>query len=196
MFPTWLQGAVALRLRSMRFARPSDLFELTQYPPFATLRPAAHEAKGRRQMKVSTIMLAVLMLGSVPPVHAQDASKPDPAAVEKYATFDVQPGGACNLDQVSVDGDEVTLSGWAILSRDSDSAPPNPVLLQLDVDGSSRRVIADRTEREDVAVDSKNDALKMSGFTAMVKRQAGMVVTVLQPFAGHLLQCPDKFPAS
>ena len=146
-------------------------------------------------MKVSTTMLAALMFGSVLPLHAQDASKPDPAAVEKYATFDVQPGGACNLDQVSVDGDEVTLSGWAILSRDADSAPPQPVLLQLDVNGSSQRVIADRTERDDVAVDSKNDALKMSGFTAMVKRQAGMMVTILQPFEGHLVQCPDQFPA-
>ena len=34
-----LQGAAALR---PRFARPSDLCELTRYPPFATLRPAAH----------------------------------------------------------------------------------------------------------------------------------------------------------
>jgi hypothetical protein len=127
------------------------------------------------------------------PVHAQDASKPDPAAVEKYASFDVRPGGGCNLDQASVDGDDVILSGWAILSVDS--APPKPVLLQLDVGGNSRRVMAERTERQDVAVANKNDALKMSGFTAVVKRQLGMNVKILQAFEGHLYLCPDAFPA-
>jgi hypothetical protein len=118
-----------------------------------------------------------------------------PAAVEKYVTFGVQSGGECNLDEVSVDGDDVTLSGWAILSADADSAPPEPVLLQLDVGGSSRRVMAERIERPDVAVSYKNNALKLSGFTTVVKQQAGMFVRILQPFDGHLYECPDRFPA-
>ena len=146
-------------------------------------------------MKVNTIMLAVLLLGSVLPVHAQDTSKPDPADVEQYATFDVQSGGECNLDEVRVDGDDVTLSGWAILSGDANSAPPEPVLLQLDVAGSGRRIVADRIERSDVAAYYKNDALKTSGFTAVVKQQAGMLIQILQPFEGHLYKCPNIFPA-
>jgi hypothetical protein len=125
-------------------------------------------------------------------IGADSSRASDPTA--RYATFDVRPGGACNLDQVSVDGDDVTLSGWAFLSRDADSAPPEPVILQLDVAGSSRRVIADRTERPDVADYFQNDALKMSGFTAVVRRRAGMAVKILQVFDGHLYECPDAFP--
>jgi hypothetical protein len=45
-----------------------------------------------------------------------------------------------------------------------------------------------------VAGHFKNDALKMSGFTAVVKRQAGMTVKILQAFEGHLYEYPDAFP--
>jgi hypothetical protein len=128
------------------------------------------------------------------PLRAIWSRTADPAAVERYTMFDVQPGGACSLDRVSVLDDEVTISGWAFLSRDARSAPSGPVLLRLDVDRSSRLVIAERTERPDVADYYKNDALKMSGFTAVVKRQAGMTVKVLQAFEGRLYQCPGAFP--
>jgi glycosyltransferase involved in cell wall biosynthesis len=127
------------------------------------------------------------------PLRAIWSLTADPA-VERYTTFDVQPGGACNLEQVSVLGDEVTISGWAFLSRDARSAPSGPVLLRLDVDRSSRLVMAERIERPDVADYYKNDALKMSGFTAVVKRQAGMTVKVLQAFEGRLYECPGAFP--
>jgi|SRR5271169_1634843 len=139
------------------------------------------------------LLLALTAYSVVQPTGGGSSREADPAAVEKYATFDVRPGGGCNLDQTVVDGDDVTLSGWAILS--ADSAPPEPVLLQLDVGGSSRRVMALRTERSDVAVAQKNDALKMSGFIAVVTRQAGMNVKILQAFEGHLYECPDAFPA-
>jgi hypothetical protein len=147
-------------------------------------------------MKHSTITFtfAVMMLCSVLPVRAQDTSKPDSADVEKYATFDVLPGGECNLDSVSVDGDDMTLSGWAILSSDANSAPPEPVLLQL-VAGSDQRIVANRNERSDVADYFKNDALKMAGFTAVVKKQPGMLVQILLPSEGHLYKCPNVFPA-
>jgi hypothetical protein len=113
--------------------------------------------------------------------------------MERYAAFDIRPGGACNFDGVRLSTDEVTLSGWAILSADADGAPPEPVILQLDVAGTSRRVVAHRTERSDVAASYKNDALKMSGFTAVVKRQPGMNVKLLQAFDGHLYACPVDY---
>jgi hypothetical protein len=101
------------------------------------------------------------------------------------------PGGARNFDRVRLSADEVILSGWAILS--GDDAPADAVLLQLDVAGSSRRIVADRTVRPDVAASYKNDALKMSGFTAIAKRQAGMNVKLLQAFEGHLYVCPTEY---
>jgi hypothetical protein len=111
--------------------------------------------------------------------------------VQRYAAFDIRPGGACNFDHVRLSADEVILSGWGILS--GEGAPADAVLLQLDVAGSSRRIVADRTERPDVAVSYKNDALKMSGFTTVVKRQAGMNVKLLQAFQAHLYVCPIDF---
>jgi hypothetical protein len=108
-----------------------------------------------------------------------------------YAAFDIRPGGVCSFDHVRLSADEVILSGWAILS--GDDAPADAVLLQLDVAGSSRRIVADRTVRPDVAASYKNDALKMSGFTAIAKRQAGMNVKLLQAFEGHLYVCPTEY---
>ena len=115
----------------------------------------------------------------------------DPAA--KYTTFNVRPGGAGNLDQASVSGDEVTLSGWAFLS--TLKAPlQNLFCSSLMLMEGVRRVMATRTERPDVADYFQNHSLKMSGFTAVVKRQPEMIVTILQPYDdGYLYQCPDNF---
>src|SRR5271169_1573019 len=120
-------------------------------------------------------------------------SQPAPVVADRYAAFDIRPGGAGNFDHVRLSADEVILSGWAILYRDGCGAPAEAVLLELNVAGSSRRVVADRTERPDVAVSYKNDELKMSGFTAVVKRQAGMNVKLLQAFEGHLYVCPTEY---
>jgi len=111
--------------------------------------------------------------------------------VEGHAAFDMRPGGACNFDQVRVSADEVVSSGWAI--RSVDGSPADAVLLQLDVAGNNWRVVANRNERSDVAVYYKNDALRMSGFTATVKQQAGMNVKLLRAFEGHLYVCPVEY---
>jgi hypothetical protein len=149
-----------------------------------------------RPVWITISMLAAAIAYSVVGPNSADTSRViAPAAADKYTTFDVQPGGGCNLDHVTVDGDDVTLFGWAILSSDADKPPPERVLLQLDVNGSSRRVVAQRIKRLDVAVANNNDALKMSGFRAVVTRQAGMKIKILQAIEGHLYECPDAFSA-
>ena len=122
--------------------------------------------------------------------HLQHAA--EAAIANKYEATDTRLGGACNFDESRVtDGDEVIASGWAAFP--SEAVVGEAVFLQLNAAGGSERVTAQRGSRSDVAEYFKNDALKNSGFTAILKREPGTKVKLLQALGGHLYQCEVEY---
>ncbi len=113
----------------------------------------------------------------------------DAKAGDSPASAETKFGGACSFDQTkpSSDNKELIASGWAILSKDGSLA--DDVYLEVEYSGGKERITVQRDARPDVAAFFNSDALLRSGFIAVLKRETGAKVKVLQVAHGSLYQC-------